>query len=67
MTFSSPSLTMLNPCTYTRSTQPGVVDGSSARLVVYLRNRDANPAIALPSAPWDPYLYVYNTQEHPSM
>ncbi len=49
--------------TNTRNTQPGVVDGRTAALTVYLYEPDANPAIALPPIPWDPYIYVYYTQQ----
>jgi len=49
--------------TNTRNSQPGVVDGRTATLTVYLYEPDANPAIALPPIPWDPYVYVYYTQQ----
>ena len=49
--------------TNTRTSQPSVVQGRTATLTVFLNNPDANPAVALPPAPWDPYLYVYYTQQ----
>ena len=49
--------------TNTRSIQPGVVEGRTASLIVYLNSPDANPAVALPPSPWDPYIYVYYTKQ----
>jgi LruC domain-containing protein len=49
--------------TNTRSTQPGVVKGYRAKLTIYVNKPDANPLAALPPAPWDPYIYVYYTQQ----
>jgi LruC domain-containing protein len=49
--------------TNTRSAQSGIVPGRKAQLLVYLNNPDANPAVALPPPPWDPYIYVYYTRQ----
>jgi LruC domain-containing protein len=49
--------------TNTMPEQQTPVLGRKAKLVVYLNQPAANPAISLPPAPWDPYLYVYFTRE----
>ena len=50
--------------TNTAPSQPGVVSGYTAELIVYLNDPTANPAIALQPTPWDPYIYLpYTGQE----
>ena len=49
--------------TNTRNTQPGVVPGGTATLTIYTTDPSANAAAALPPKPWDPYIYVGNTQQ----
>ena len=49
--------------TNTKSSQPGVVPGWKAKLTIFVANPDANLAVALPPAPWDPYVYVYYTRQ----
>lgn len=49
--------------TNTESKQPGVVSGWKAKLTIYVAKPDANLAVALPPAPWDPYIYVYYTRQ----
>jgi LruC domain-containing protein len=49
--------------TNTRTSQPTIVDGYTARLTVYLNDPSANPDVTLPPIPWDPYLEVLNTGE----
>jgi LruC domain-containing protein len=49
--------------TNTRPSQPGTVDGSTAKLTIYLNDASANPMAALPPVPWDPYIFVINTEQ----
>ena len=49
--------------TNTRPSQPGTVDGGKAKLTIYLTEASLNAVAALPPIPWDPYIYVINTDQ----
>ncbi len=49
--------------TNTRPSQPGTVNGRTAKLTIYLNDAGANPMVALPPIPWDPYIFVINTEQ----
>ncbi len=49
--------------TNTPGDQADRVSGQSVSLLVTLDNPSFNPAQFLPDTPWDPYIYVYDTNE----
>jgi len=51
------------PFSNTMQEQQGTVQAFTAELQVVLAQAEANPAAALPPLPWDPYLFVYNTNQ----
>lgn len=49
--------------TNTRRSQTSVVRGYTATLTITPASAAANPAASMAPAPWDPYIWVYNTNQ----